>query len=215
MGLRDDFDAMTKSLAQITRAVEVLRKQLTIALQDADGPIEAHSLLERFLQPSEFARDVEIEPGTQRRVAFAVRLSDNLVTQVWLPIGVLSVIDGYHELVAASVYNDADRLNDSSQTFEQAVLAAAQNLSAKFICPPYTMNLAILFVPIDDLFAEIARRDSFVEILRHDLHVVVAGPATLPSLVTALRLALRGTAPSPTRSVNIREQRDSIPRRLS
>jgi DNA recombination protein RmuC len=143
----------------------------------------------------------------QRRVAFAVRLSDNPLTRVWLP-AVLSGIDGYHELLAAAVYGDVERMNGGSRTFDRSVLAAAQDLNTKFIAPPHTMNLAILFVPTDDLFAEITRRDSLVESLRHDLHVMVAGPATLPTLVTGLRLALRGTRPSAVKATNGNGVRD-------
>jgi DNA recombination protein RmuC len=207
-GLKDDFDALTGSVAQITHAIEVLKNQLTVPLHDPERPIELSALLERILQPDEFERDVEIEPGTNRRVAFGVRLSDNPLTRVWLPIAVLSAIDGYHELLAADVYGDADRMIGGSRTFERSVLAAVQDLNAKFIAPPHTMNLAILFVPTDDLLAEIARRDSLVESLRHDLHVMVAGPATLPTLVTGLRLALRGTRPAAARTTNGNGVRD-------
>jgi DNA recombination protein RmuC len=199
---------------RITRAVEVLRNQLTVTLHDSGGPIEVGALLEQSLQPDEFARDVEIEPGTQERVAIAVRLSDNPTTQVWLPIHVLSAIDGYHELVVATVYDEAERTNDSLKTFERAIIAAAQDLSTKFVCPPHTMNLAILFVAADDLFAEVVRRHALVETLRRDLHVMVAGPDTLPSLVTGLRLVLRGTRPSPRNASNGRVANNSVRSRL-
>jgi len=128
-----------------------------------------------------------------------VRLSDNPVAQVWLPIAVLSSVQGYNELVSATVFSDHDLVSSSSETFEQAVLAAAQDLSAKFVCPPYTMNLAVLFVPTDDLFAEIARRDSLVETMRRDFHVMVASPATLPTLLMGLRVVSK-TPPSGTKA---------------
>jgi DNA recombination protein RmuC len=201
-GLKHDFDALTASVAQIAHAVEILKNQLTVPLHDPERPVELNALLERILQPDEFERDVEIEPGTQQRVAFAVRLSDNPLTQVWLPITELSAIDGYHELLSASVYGDVDGIDGSARTFDKSVLAAARNLSAKFIAPPNTMNLALLFVPTDDLFGEIARRDALVETLRREFHVIVAGPTTLPTLLTGLREAFRGTAPSAGRARN-------------
>src|SRR5262249_62392378 len=86
---------------------------------------------------------------------FAVRLSDNPLTKVWLPIAVLSVVDGYHELVAACVYGDHEQLNGSSRTFDNCVFAAAEDLSAKFIAPPQTMNLPVLVVPTEDLYLQI------------------------------------------------------------
>jgi DNA recombination protein RmuC len=193
---------VSRSMAQISRAADVLKGQLTVALRDPDGPIDVNALLLQFLEPSEFARDVEIEPGTQQRAEFAVKLSDNPVTQVWLPIGVLGALDSYHELIAASISNDVACVNSSSQAFEGMVLAAAQSLGARFICPPHTMNLAILFVPVDDICAEIVRRIALIDALRRDHHVMVAGPGTLPTLLIGLRAAFKGTTPAAARAGN-------------
>lgn len=193
---------VSRSMAQISRAADILKGQLTVALRDPDGPIDVNALLLQFLDPGEFARDVEIEPGTQRRAEFAVKLSDNPVTQVWLPIGVLGALDSYHELIAASISNDVACVNSSSQAFEGMVLAAAQSLSARFICPPHTMNLAILFVPVDDICAEIVRRIALIDALRREHHVMVAGPGTLPTLLIGLRVAFKGTTPAAARAGN-------------
>jgi len=200
--IKRDFDALGRSLLHIQRAIEAVRNQLTVPLRDADAHIEVKALLERILQPDEFECDLEIEPGTGRRVEFAVRLSDNPLTKVWLPIAVLSVVDGYHELVAACVYGDPEQLNGSSRTFDNCVFAAAEDLSAKFIAPPQTMNLAVLFVPTEDLYGEIVRRDALVETLLRDFNVIVAGQVTLPTLLRGLRKALRGTVPSTARVTN-------------
>ena len=75
--LKGDFDAITRSLVQISRAIDVLKNELTVKLEDGGASTAVDGLLERVLEPNEFERDVEIEPGTNQRVAFAVRLSDN------------------------------------------------------------------------------------------------------------------------------------------
>jgi DNA recombination protein RmuC len=200
--IKSDFDALGRALLNIKRAIEVVRNQLTIPLRDADAQVAVEAVLDRSLQPDEFAQDVEIEPGTGRRIGIAVRLSDNPVATVWLPIAVLPSVQGYHELVAAGFHGDADQLHDSGKTFDLCVRAAAEDLRAKFIAPPHTMNLGILFVPTDDVYGEVARRETLVEVLRRDLHVIVAGPLTLPTLVNGLREAFRGTGPSRMRSTN-------------
>jgi DNA recombination protein RmuC len=199
---RAGLGQVSQSMAQISRAADILNDQLTVALRDPDGPIDVNALLLQFLEPQEFARDVEIEPGSQRRTEFAVKLSDNPLTQVWLPIGVLHAVDSYHQLVAASISKDAARMSSSSQAFERVVVAAAQALSARFICPPHTMNLAILFVTVDDICAEIVRRVALIDVLRRDHHVMVAGPATLPTLLIGLRAAFQGTTPAAARAGN-------------
>jgi DNA recombination protein RmuC len=200
--IKVDFDALSGSLLTIKRAIEVVRDQLTVPLRDVGACVDVNALLEQSLQPDEFERDVEVEPRTGRRVEFAVKLSDNPLTKVWLPVAVLSAVDGYHELVAASFYGNAEQMNGTARTFDTCVLDAARDLHGTFIVPPQTMNLAILFVPTNDLFEEIARRDNLVETLRRHYHVIVAGPTTLPTLVRGLREAFRGTAPSTTKAAN-------------
>jgi DNA recombination protein RmuC len=192
--LKGDFETIIRSLVQVGRAIDVLKNELTVKVEDTGGRTEVDGLLERVLQPDEFERDVEIEPGSNRRVAFAVRLSDNPLTRVWLPIEVLPAIPVYNEFVAATVYNDVDAIRQASEALERAVLTAAENLSARFIVPPRTLNLAVLLVPVGDVFGEIARRDSLLDSVRRTCNVVIAGPATLPTLITGLRMAFMGTS---------------------
>ena len=191
--VKGDFDTITRSLVQISRAIDVLKNELTVKLEDGGESTAVDGLLERVLQPNEFERDVEIEPGTSQRVAFAVRLSDNPSTRVWLPVGTLPVVQGYNEFIAATVYNDVEGIRSSSEAFDQAILAAARDLSSRFVCPPRTLNLAVLLAPTNDLFAEIARREALVDTVRRSYHVMIAGPTTLPTLLTGLRMAFRGT----------------------
>jgi DNA recombination protein RmuC len=179
---------------QVGRAIDALKTQLTVKVEDKGGRTEVDGLLGRVLQPDEFERDVEIEPGSNRRVPFAVKLSGNPLTRVWLPMEVLPTVPAYNEFVAATVYNDGETSKKCSAAFERAVLAAAEDLSAKFIAPPRTLNLAVLLVPVGDVFAEIARRDSFLDLVRRNCNVVIAGPDTLPTLLTGLRMAFMGTS---------------------
>jgi len=54
--LKDDYDGMSKSLMHITRAIDVIRNQLTVKLHDANGPAGVNELLDGFLEPvSSFA----------------------------------------------------------------------------------------------------------------------------------------------------------------
>src|SRR5262249_40390588 len=200
--IKADFDLLNRSLVNIKHAIEVVKNQLTIPLRDPDAHANAKVVLERTLQPDEFERDVEVEPRTGRRIEFAVRLSDNHLTKVWLPIAVLSAINGYHDLVVAGMNGDDEQLNGSTRAFDACVLAAAQDLCEKFIAPPHTLNLAVLFVRTDQWYAEIVRRDTLVETLQHNFHVIVAGPATLPPLLRGLREAFRGTRPSRVKPAN-------------
>src|SRR5205814_1230506 len=51
-----------------------------------------------------------------------------------------------------------------------------------------------MFLPSEGLFAEVIRRPGVVDALQREFHVMVAGPTTLVSLLTALRMGFRTLA---------------------
>src|SRR5205085_2634810 len=50
--------------------------------------IELESMLAEVLAPDQYGRNVEIQPGTNQRVEFAIRLPGDEMMPVWLPIDV-------------------------------------------------------------------------------------------------------------------------------
>jgi DNA recombination protein RmuC len=51
-----------------------------------------------------------------------------------------------------------------------------------------------MFLPTEGLFAEVIRRPGLVDWLQRECHVMVAGPTTLVSLLTSLRMGFRTLA---------------------
>jgi DNA recombination protein RmuC len=51
-----------------------------------------------------------------------------------------------------------------------------------------------MFLPTEGLFAEVIRRPGLVDWLQRECHTMVAGPTTLVSLLTSLRLGFRSLA---------------------
>lgn len=52
-------------------------------------------------------------------------------------------------------------------------------MRTKYIAPPHSTDFAILFLPIEGLYAEVMRDMDVVEQLQRDQRVVVAGPPPL------------------------------------
>jgi DNA recombination protein RmuC len=74
------------------------------------------------------------------------------------------------------------------------VKACAWDISEKYLNPPRTTDFAILFLPIEGLFAEVIRRIGLTEAIQRDCRVVIAGPTTLWSILSSLQMGFRTLA---------------------
>ena len=60
-----------------------------------------------------------------------------------------------------------------------------------YISPPNTTDFAIMFVPIEGLFAEILREPGIMETLRSKYKIALTGPTTLSALLNSLQMGFR------------------------
>ena len=73
------------------------------------------------------------------------------------------------------------------------VRAEAKDIRDKYICPPYTTEFGILFLPFEGLYAEVVSR-GMVETLQRDYRVNLAGPSTMAALLNSLQMSFRTIA---------------------
>ena len=70
----------------------------------------------------------------------------------------------------------------------------ARRISEKYIKPPVTTDYAVLFLPVESLYAEVARVEGLLESLQNKFRVLVAGPSTFAALLTSLQMGFRTVA---------------------
>ena len=70
----------------------------------------------------------------------------------------------------------------------------AKTIRENYVSPPQTTDFAILFVPVESLFAEMMARPGFAEQLQRDFRVTLAGPANFLALLNSLQMGLRTLA---------------------
>ena len=70
----------------------------------------------------------------------------------------------------------------------------ARDIHNKYIDPPYTTDFAILFLPFENIYAEVIRRTSLIETLHRDFKVTVTGPTTLGAILNSLQMGFRTLA---------------------
>jgi DNA recombination protein RmuC len=158
------------------------------------GEVALGNILEEILSAEQYARNVEVRPRSNQRVEYAIKLPGDGQTPVWLPVDAKCPTEDYERLVEATERGDVETADASSRAIETRVRNAAKDISAKYVAPPHSTDFAVMFLPTEGLFAEVIRRPGLVGWLQRECHVMVAGPTTLVSLLTSLRMGFRSLA---------------------
>ena len=75
-----------------------------------------------------------------------------------------------------------------------AVKTEAKRIASKYIEPPYTTDFAVMFLPLESLYAEVVRDAALVESVQREQRIVIAGPSTLLAMLNSLQMGFRTLA---------------------
>ncbi len=200
--LGQSFQQVSRQLEQVYKGlgemqtlaggVGDLKKVLTgVKTRGIWGEIQLGRLLGDTLAEGQYLENTPIVPGSSERVEFAVRLPGRDGAGLLLPIDSKFPLDAFRHLVDESETGDKARADKAALLLQRAVLDQAKKISEKYVKPPYTTDFALMFLPIESLYAEVMRRESLAEEARVRFHVVIAGPSTLSALLNSLSLGFR------------------------
>jgi DNA recombination protein RmuC len=183
-----------QSLAQ---GVGDLQRVLTnVKTRGMFGEVQLEALLEQVLTTEQYGKQVETKPRSNQRVDFAVRFpgrsSDG--TPVWLPIDAKFPREDYERLLDAHDRADAVGVESAGRALEVRIREEAKSICESYLCPPFTTDFAILFLPIESLYAEVLRRPGLMDKIQRDYRVTLAGPTTLLAMLNSLHMGFRTLA---------------------
>ena len=203
--LNDSFAQVSQRLEQVYKSlgemqslavgVGDLKKVLTnVKTRGIWGEMQLGSLLSAMLAPNQYDENVAVVPGATERVEFAVRLPGKDADVLYLPIDSKFPQEDYLRLAEASQSGDAETADAARKALLQRIKQEAKRIAGKYIAPPYTTDFAIMFLPIEGLYAELAQTPELCESLQKEYRIVVAGPSTFTALLNALQMGLRTLA---------------------
>jgi DNA recombination protein RmuC len=158
------------------------------------GEYQLGSMLEQVLAPGQFEQNVKVNPRSAEMVEFAIRLPGQDDTPIWLPIDAKFPVEDYQRLQEAAEQADAAAVETARLQLISRVRGCAKDVSTKYVCPPHTTPFAIIFLPTEGLYAEVARAPGLIESLQHDFKVTITGPSTLLAHLSALQMGFRTLA---------------------
>ncbi len=179
----------------LSEGVINLRKVLTnVKVRGIWGEASLAALLEQMLAPNQYEKNVAVNPGSGETVEFAVRMPGQGDELVYLPIVPHFPHADYERLLDAMEEGDPAATEDASKLLERVITEEARRINDKFIRPPYTTDFALMFLPVEGLYAEVLRRPGLQETLQKENRVVIAGPTTLAALLNSLQMGFRTLA---------------------
>ncbi|MBR1822161.1 MAG: DNA recombination protein RmuC, partial [Clostridia bacterium] len=155
------------------------------------GEVQLRALLEQLFAPEQYLENAAIPALSQNRVEFALRMPTAGEAAPLLPIDSKFPQEDYLRLIEATETGDAETAKRCATQLERAVLEQAKRIHDKYIQPPQTTDFAVMFLPTESLYAEVARRDGLIERVQERYRVLISGPATLCALLTSLQMGLR------------------------
>jgi DNA recombination protein RmuC len=182
-------------MQNLANGVGDLKRLLTnVKARGTWGEVALGNILEEMMAPDQFGRNVEIVPGSNQRVEYAIRLPGDGDAPVWLPLDSKFPCEDYERLEDARQRGDIEAVEVAARAIESAIRLAARDIKSKYIHSPHSTDFAVLFLPTEGLFAEVIRRPGLVDALQRDCHIMVAGPTNLVSLLVAFRMGFRSLA---------------------
>lgn len=157
------------------------------------GEYQLQAILENQLAPDQYVFNADVGKGNRERVEFAVKMPGQ-DAPVLLPMDSKFPQESFLRLVDA--YESVDKVAIEANRIEliKAVKKAASDIQNKYIHPPHTTDFAILFLPVESLYAEILREPGLAQQIQQDYKVLVTGPTTLSAILNSLQMGFRTLA---------------------
>ena len=137
--------------------------------------------------------NIATKKGSSERVEYAVKLPGDDGGTVYLPIDSKFPLDAYSAVNDAYVSGDPDELKKARTMLVSRVKSFAADIKGKYIDPPATTDFALMFLPVEGLYAE-AVNLGLVEVLQRDYKVNIAGPTTTAAFLNSLQMGFRTLA---------------------
>ena len=195
--INERLEAVYKGIGEVRQlagSVADIQKVFTnVKLRGTWGEVQLSALLEQMLSPAQYRDNVRIDPAEGSVVEFAVILPGRDGEGALLPIDSKFPIEEYRRLIEAEEAGGREAADRAKKNLERALKVQADSIAKKYIRPPLTAEFAVLFLPLEGLYAESIKMPGLADYLA-ERRVIACGPTTLGALLTTLQLGYKSAA---------------------
>jgi DNA recombination protein RmuC len=194
----DRLESVYKGLGEmqsLALSVGDLKKVLAnVKARGTWGEIQLGNILEQMLTPEQYAKNIITKKGSSFTVEFAVKFPIGKNKTVWLPIDAKFPKEDYERLIDAQERADIEAVNEIYKSLENTIKNEAKDIREKYIDPPNTTDIGILFLGTEGLYAEALRKPGLSDFLRTKYRVIITGPTTIAALLNIIQMGTQAFA---------------------
>ena len=188
----DQFAAVQKAMGDVQAVTaqigDIKRLFANVKTRGGWGETQVRAMLEDILPPGAYETNRKIRPDSDEAVEFVVLMPAQGPDKPLLPIDAKFPVEDYERLLAASEAGDAEGERAATRRLDRAVREQARKIAGKYIAPPVTVEFAVMYLPTDALYAEVARIPGLIDDIGRECRVLVLGPSLFPALLRTIHL---------------------------
>ena len=146
-----------------------------------------------MLSPTQYETNFATVPNSRNVVEFAIKLPDSSGNVTYMPIDSKFPADTYEALINAYETADKAEVDTAAKMLRTRLISEAKDIHEKYVAPPHTTDFAIMFLPVEGLYAEAVNR-GLIEELQSKYKVMVAGPSTMAAMLSSIRMGFKTLA---------------------
>ncbi|MCL2456416.1 MAG: DNA recombination protein RmuC [Defluviitaleaceae bacterium] len=155
------------------------------------GEVHLGHIIEDMLPSQLYDKEVSTKIGSTSRVEYAVKFPGTQENGfVYLPVDSKFPLETYERLLDCYEIGDPEEIDAAKKQLFARIKSFAKDIRDKYISPPQTTHFAVMFLPTEGLYAEIAREAALFEALRQD-GIIIAGPTTFSAMLNSLQLGFK------------------------
>lgn len=152
------------------------------------GEAQLRSILDDILPTGAYEANVRLKENSLEVVEFAVYMPMQGDVRPLLSIDSKFPTEAYERLLQAVEEGNNQAEQTARKSLESTVKYEAKKIASKYIVPPKTVDFAVLYVPTDGLYAEIARIPGLIDEIGRVHHILIMSPALMPPLLRTIHL---------------------------
>ena len=188
----EQFAAVQKAMGEVSSMTaqigDLKRLFSNVKTRGGWGEAQLRAILDDVLPAGAYETNRRLNPTGAEVVEFAVRMPMRGAAAPLLAIDSKFPTEAYERLLNAVDAVDAEAERAARRTLEALVRMEARKIASKYILPPVTVEFAVLYLPTDGLYAEVARVPGLIDEIGRSCRVLVMGPSLIPALLRTIHL---------------------------
>ncbi len=183
-------------MQKLATGVGDLKRVLTnVKARGTWGEVQLERLIEQILTPDQYAKNVKTKTSSNAMVEFAIKMPGSQDNEpVWIPVDAKFPLEDYQKLMDAQEIADVNMITEISKAIERRIKQQAKDIQEKYIDPPHTTDFAVMFLPVEGLYAEVLRIPGLFDFIQREHRVTITGPTTFLAVLNSLQMGFRTLA---------------------